>query len=109
MLGSAVETAMVHGQTSLKAGIVAALVLFAVNKGLSTLSRRSRALRRILGFGPLVVVHDGRIVQENLKKAGLTVEDVEEGLRQRECENIGKCRFAVVESDGELNVIRKGA
>jgi len=104
LLGSAVETAMVHGSTTLGAGLVSAAVLLGSNNALNLAMVRSRTLRRLVGGGPLVLIHDGKFVEENLKRAGLTPEDVLEGIREREAISPDQIRFAVLEADGEINV-----
>ena len=105
LLGSAVETAMVHGDSSLKAGIISAATLFAANTIISRLIRRSKAFRHACGIGPVLLIHDGRYVEEHLKRVGLTHEDVMHALRQREYCDLSNIRFAVLEADGQINVI----
>jgi len=105
LLGSCVETAMIHGDTGLRAGLLSAAVLLASNWLLSTLLARSRHFRRLLVSGPVLVVHNGRLLEMNMRKLGLTKEDVLEGLRGREVETIEQTRFATVEPDGTINAI----
>ena len=105
LLGSSVETAMVHGDTSLKAGLVSGTTLFLTNYLVSHIMRRSRRFSHICGMGPMLLVHDGKFVEEHLKRVGLTHEDVLHAIRQREQADIKKVRFAVLEPDGQINVI----
>ena len=105
LLGSSVETAMVHGSTSLKAGLVSGSTLFVTNFIVSRLMRRSKRFGHICGMGPLLLVHDGKMVEEHLRRAGLTHEDVMQALRQREQSRLDDVRFAVLEPDGQINVV----
>jgi len=105
LLGSAVETSMVHGDTSLKAGIVSGTTLFITNYLVSLLIRRSKRIARVCGAGPVLVVHDGKFVEEHLRRYGLTHEDIFQALRQREMNDLSNVRFAVLEPDGEITVI----
>jgi len=109
LLGSAVETAMVHGSTTLIAGLVSASVLLGSNKALNFAMLRSRNLRHLVGGGPLVLIHNGKFVEENLRRAGLTPQDVLEGIREREATSPDQIRFAVLEADGRINVAVFGA
>jgi len=109
LLGSAVETAMVHGSTTLRAGLVSALVLLGSNKALNLAMLHSKKLRQLVGGGPLVLIHNGEFVEENLKRAGLTPQDVLEGIREREVISPDEIRFAVLEADGRINVAVFGA
>jgi len=105
LLGSSVETAMVHADTSIRAGTVSASVLLLANYGISKLIRRSRRFGHICGAGPVLLVHDGEFVEEHLKRVGMTREDVLHALRQREFPDLSNVRFAVLEADGQVNVI----
>ncbi|HWD37617.1 MAG TPA: YetF domain-containing protein [Fimbriimonas sp.] len=105
LLGSAVETSMVHSSTALSGGVVAAVVLLALNRLLTFGMLKSKQFKNLVGGGPLVLVSNGRFVEEHLKRAGLTKADVEEALRQRECGDLNEVRLAVLEPDGQVNVV----
>jgi len=105
LLGSAVETAMVHGSSALSAGLVSTVVLLAINRLLGELSPRLPFLSKIVSGMPLVLISNGAFVEENLKRAGMTQSDVMEALRGRECGDEGTVRLAVLEPDGEVNVV----
>lgn len=105
LLGSAVETAMVHGSTLLRAGFVSASTLLVANRLLSHVTSRSKRMRRFFSPGPVLLVHDGRFIEEHLNRMGLTHEDVLQAVRAREHADLAEIRFAILESDGEINVV----
>jgi uncharacterized membrane protein YcaP (DUF421 family) len=105
IMGSAVETAMVNGDVSLPAGLVSAATLFLVNRLFARTCLRSRRFRHIVTGGPVVLVHYGRAVDENLKRVGMTMEDVLEAVRLRGYTGIEHIKFAILEEDGEVNVV----
>ena len=105
LLGSTVETAMINGNTALRAGLISAATLLAANYVVSQLFLKSKKIRHLVGSGPVVLVHDGQYVEENLKRVGMTEEDVLQALRSREQPGIEGVRFAVLETDGTVNVI----
>jgi len=105
VMGSAVETSMVAGDTSLPAGLVSAATLLIVNRLMSLLFCRFRRLRHIVQGSPVLLVHDGKFVTEHLKRVGFSEEDVLEALREHEITGVDQVRFAVLEADGEINVI----
>jgi len=106
LLGSAVETAMVQASTSLRVGLVSAATLFVINRLLSLVMLKSRRFSHLAGSGPLLLVHNGRLVEENMRRLGLTKEDVIEAIRGRECTSIEEIRYAVFEPNGEVTVVR---
>ena len=105
LLGSAVETAMVNANTTLVAGLVCATTLMLLNTLVSRTLCRSKRLRHLVLQGPILLVHDGQFVESHLRRIGFTHEDVLEALRQREFCDVEDVRFAVLETDGEVNVI----
>jgi uncharacterized membrane protein YcaP (DUF421 family) len=96
---------MVHGDTSLKAGLVSGTTLFLLNYAVARQIRRSKRFGHVCGSGPMVLVHDGKFVEEHMRRSGLTCEDVLHALRQREQADLSNVRFAVLEPDGQINVI----
>jgi uncharacterized membrane protein YcaP (DUF421 family) len=107
LMGSAVETAMVKASTRLEAGFVSATVLLVMNKLLTLFMLRSKKLRNFVGGGPMLLVSDGKVVQEHLIRAGLTKQDLLEAMREREVGDIADVRLAVMEPDGVINVVAK--
>ncbi len=105
VMGSAVETAMVAGNTSLSAGLVSASTLLICNYFLSRLLRRHTLLRRIVVGQPIPLVYKGRYLPKRIDAAGLTDDDVMEGIRERGYENLDQVRLAVLEIDGSISVI----
>jgi uncharacterized membrane protein YcaP (DUF421 family) len=105
VLGSAVETAMIHGNLTLPAGLVSAGTLLVLNKLLTLVFLRSKRLRHLVGGGPMLLVHDGELVADHLRKAGMTPADVAEAIRGRGYDDVSEVRFAVLETDGEVTVV----
>lgn len=109
IMGSAVETAMIHGDVGLGSGIVCAATLLATNRLIAVLASRSRRFRRLVSGGPVLLVHYGQIVEEHLRKVGLTAEDLEAAIRGRGCASLTDVKFAVMEEDGEITVVENDA
>ena len=107
LLGSCVETALIRGDTGLRAGLVSAATLLLVNRGIGALFAKSRRFRHWAVSGPVLVVHNGKFVKHNMDKLGLTDRDVLEALRAREHGSVEDVRFGVVEADGTINVVAK--
>ncbi len=105
VLGSAVETAMVAGDVSLLAGLVSAITLLLSNRLLSLLTRRWGWLQRLVIGRPILLVYKGRFIASRIREAGLTEDDVLEGIRERGYENVEQVRLAVLEMDGEISVV----
>ena len=105
LLGSAVETAMIHGNLTLPAGLTSAATLLVLNKLLTVVFLRSKRLRHLVGGGPVLLVHDGKLVADHLRRVGMTPADVAEAIRGRGYEDLRRVRFAVLETNGEVTVV----
>ncbi|GAC1364593.1 MAG: hypothetical protein NVSMB32_07250 [Actinomycetota bacterium] len=105
LLGSAVETAMIHGDVSLQAGLVSAATLLVINKLVTVTLLRLPRFRHLVSGGPVLLVHDGHLIDEHLRRVGMTATDLEEALRARGYDSPGEVRAAVLETDGTVSVI----
>jgi len=108
VLGSAVETAMIHGNTSLQVGLVSAATLLILNRTLTVVLRRRPRLSHLVNGGPMLLVHNGEVVHEHLVRAGMTEADLVEALRSRGFESTDGVRAAVLETDGTVSVVAAG-
>lgn len=105
MLGSSVETAMVQASTSFYVGVVSCATLLIANFVITQAVKRSPKIAKVCADVPMVLVNQGQFVEENLKRANLTHDDVLEGLRERGQEKIDNLKYAMLETDGEISFI----
>jgi uncharacterized membrane protein YcaP (DUF421 family) len=49
---------------------------------------------------PIILVKDGQVIESNLQRERLTVEELEEEARQQQIESIAGIRRAILETDG---------
>jgi uncharacterized membrane protein YcaP (DUF421 family) len=105
LIGSAVETAMVAGDTSLGAGLVCATTLLLANRLTASVLRRSPQLRHLVAGMPMLLVHDGQVLEGHMRRAGLTREDLDEALRERGEPGFDSLREVVLEPDGAIHVV----
>jgi uncharacterized membrane protein YcaP (DUF421 family) len=75
--------------------------------GVSWSSFRFRRLRLITEGEPIVLVKDGRLIERNLRRERLTRGDVEEGARLQQVASLEEIRWALLEKDGSITVIKK--
>jgi uncharacterized membrane protein YcaP (DUF421 family) len=109
VLGSSVETAMIHGDTSLPAGLVSAGTLLALNRVLTWTFLRSPRLSHLVNGGPLLLVHDGQIIEDHVRRVGMTSDDVLAALRGRGFDGTTGVGSAVLETDGTVTVVPERA
>ena len=67
---------------------------------------RWRRAARIIDGVPLVIVHDGRLIEDTLKAERLPVSEVLEAARQNGIDSLEKVRLAVLETTGRISFIQ---
>jgi uncharacterized membrane protein YcaP (DUF421 family) len=67
---------------------------------------RWRRAARIIDGVPLVIVHDGRLIEDTLKAERLPVSEVLEAARQNSIDSLDKVRLAVLETTGRISFIQ---
>lgn len=55
----------------------------------------------------MTLVENGRLLRANLRRELVTVEEVQSALRQQGIEDMGEVKFARMEGDGRISVIRR--
>jgi uncharacterized membrane protein YcaP (DUF421 family) len=86
----------------LAVGTIGLLTLFA-----SWLSFRFPRVRPVLNGRPVVLVEDGKPIEDNMRRERITVEEVAAQARIRQIDSLEKVRWAVLETGGQMSFIRK--
>ena len=91
----------------LVSGLVPIFMLVAIEIILSVLMQKSGRFRKVICGRPIVVINDGKIQQNELRRLRMTIEDLFEDLRQNSIVSISDVAYAIVETNGKLSVIKK--
>ena len=75
---------------------------------LSYVSWRSPAASRRLEGTPVVIVHNGRILEEPLRYERVSRDEVIEAARQHGIDDIASVALGVIEPDGRISLIERG-
>jgi uncharacterized membrane protein YcaP (DUF421 family) len=67
------------------------------------LSYRVRRLRPVLEGEPVVLVVDGAVLERNLERQRMTVEEIEAEARLQQIASLEDVRFAVLETNGKIS------
>jgi uncharacterized membrane protein YcaP (DUF421 family) len=104
-ISNAVQNAMVGPDTSLNGGILAALSLLIVNSVINRLGLSSKWLHTQLTGEPALLVSDGHLIVDHLKREGVSVDEVMEALREHGFDDLSKVKMAVLEVDGTISIV----
>jgi len=82
---------------------MAALVVFT-----AWLSYRFTRLRPVLEGHPTLLIADGEVLQRNLRRQRMTLEEVRAEARLQSIGSLGDVRYAVLETNGHISFITSG-
>lgn len=74
---------------------------------LEIITLRSRYLAKLLDGEPVVLIHNGKILERNLAGTRFRMADLMEQLRQRSVFNPADVEFAILETGGQVSVLKK--
>lgn len=106
LLANAVQNAMTGPDTSLIGGLVAAATLLAMNAVLTRVAWRNRKIRRFVEGTPTLLIRHGKILNENLAKEKLDLDDLHQALREHGIASVAEVALAVLEIDGAISVLK---
>ena len=88
----------------LYSGLVPILTVLGVELVLSSLSLRSIWLRKVLCGKPVILIENGRVIQENLTRTRVTIDELMGHLREKDVLDIGTVQYAILETNGNFSV-----
>ena len=91
----------------LLSGIIPVMVLVALEIAASVLMMKSGKFRKIMCGSPIVVIRDGKILQNEMRRLRLTTEDLCVQLRQQDIFSIEDVQYCIVETNGKVSVLEK--
>lgn len=91
----------------LLSGIIPVLVLVALEIAASILMMKWSKFRNLLCGKPVIVIRDGIILQEEMRRLRLTTEDLSVQLRQLDIFSIEDVQYCIVETNGKVSVLEK--
>ena len=95
---------MQDGGIPLLSGLVPILTVLGVGMILSVLSMRFVLLRRWLCGKPVILIENGKILQDNLRRTSITMDELTGHLREKDVLSIEQVQFAILETDGNFSV-----
>jgi uncharacterized membrane protein YcaP (DUF421 family) len=88
----------------LLSGLVPILTVLGLELVLSGFALGSVKFRRLLCGKPVILIENGKLIQENLRRTRITLDELTSHLRQKDVLDIEKVQLAIRETDGNLAV-----
>lgn len=91
----------------LLSGVVPVLVLVALEIVTSVFMMKNGKFRKLVCGSPIVVIRDGEILQNEMRRLRITTEDLCVQLRQQDVFSIENVQYCIVETNGKVSVLEK--
>ena len=95
---------MQDGGIPLFSGLVPILTVLGVELVLSWGTLRSTVFRQLLCGKPVILIDNGRILQNRLRQTRITLDELMGHLRAKDVLDVRQVQFAILETDGTLSV-----
>jgi uncharacterized membrane protein YcaP (DUF421 family) len=104
-LGTAVGDPMVYDSIPLINAMAAITTVVLITRLLSVITEQSDFVEILIEGKPILLIKNGVLIKGGLKKAELSIEELNSRLRQKGIKNIGQVEYAFFETSGQLSVI----
>ncbi|OXA73825.1 hypothetical protein B0A56_13085 [Flavobacterium columnare NBRC 100251 = ATCC 23463] len=105
LISNSVQNAMVGSDTSLLGGLTAALALFIINMVFKKAMIKSNVIKNLITSKPEILIHDGITDYKTLTRLGITLEELEQAIREHGIEHFDSVKLAMFETNGTISVI----
>ena len=106
LISNSVQNAMTGPDTSVLGGVAAAATLLALNFGVGELAGSNRRFRKLVEGQPTLLVHDGKIIAEHMKKEHVSMDELQRALREHGITGCQEVALAVLEVDGAISCLK---
>jgi uncharacterized membrane protein YcaP (DUF421 family) len=106
MISEATQQALVDSDNSMINAGILVTTLVGINILMSLLKQRSKFIERLLEGMPLVIVANGKPLEERMDKERVDMDDLLDAARESQgLESLDEIKHAVVERSGQISVI----
>lgn len=88
-------------------GIVPILTLVCLDVIMSGIMLKSASIRKLMIGSPRIIISEGDIMQNEMKRLRYTVDDLVEAMRDQQIFDITQIQYAIVETTGKINFLLK--
>jgi uncharacterized membrane protein YcaP (DUF421 family) len=107
ILGDAVQQGLTQDDYSLTGAFLAIGTIAVLQVFVSWIGFRFPRARPVLEGTPIVLVQDGEVIERNLGRERLSVDEVREAARIQGIGHLAQVRWAVLETSGQISFIKK--
>jgi uncharacterized membrane protein YcaP (DUF421 family) len=107
VIGDAIQQGLTQDDYSVTGALIVVGTFAVLQVLVSFLSYRFPSLRPTLDGEPIVIVQDGKLIEKNMKRERLTIDEVLVAARQQQVASLDDIAWAVLETSGRVSIIPK--
>ena len=107
VIGDLIQSGVTQSDLSVTGVLLVVCTIGILQVLTSYLSFRFRGVRSALQGEPIVLVQNGQLIDRNMRRERLTLDDLAEKARLSEIASIDQIRWAVLETNGNISFIKQ--
>jgi uncharacterized membrane protein YcaP (DUF421 family) len=107
VIGDLIQSGVTQNDLSVTGVIMVLCTIGTLEVLTSYLGFRFRRIRPFLQGEPIVLVENGKLIERNMRRERLTLDDLAEKARLSEIAAIEDIRWAVLETNGDISFIKQ--
>jgi uncharacterized membrane protein YcaP (DUF421 family) len=107
VLGDLIQQGLTQDDYSVTGAVIAVGTIASLQVLMSWSSFTFPWLRRVLDGHPIVLVEDGRVIERNLRRERLTMDDLAKQARANQLASLEDVQWAIFEPSGTISFIEK--
>lgn len=109
IISEAAQQALVGDDFSFTNAAVLIITLISIDIALSLIKQRSEKLEKWIDGTPVVIMKDGAVLKDRLRKSRVDESDILEAARKLQgLERLDQIKYAILEKDGGITIVPKG-
>ena len=109
VIGDLIQSGVTQNDLSVTGVIIVVSTIGILQVMISYLGFRFRRMRPFLQGEPIVLVEKGKLIDRNMRRERLTLDDLAEKARLSEIESIDQIKWAVLETTGDISFIKQSS
>jgi uncharacterized membrane protein YcaP (DUF421 family) len=110
VVGEATQQALLGDDFSITTAAVVIAALLVIDRGADFLGYRFPKLGRAIESMPLILMDDGKLLRDRMRRVQITEQDILSSARERHgIERLDQVKYAVLEQSGGISIIPREA
>jgi uncharacterized membrane protein YcaP (DUF421 family) len=109
VIGDLIQSGVTQNDLSITGVLLVVCTIGILQVAISYLSFRFRRMRPFLQGEPIVLVENGQLIDRNMRRERLTLDDLAEKARMSEIASIDEVKWAVLETNGDISFIKQSS